>query len=26
VLCPKHAKELDGVLKGIGERVGDNLG
>jgi len=23
VLCPKHAKELDGLLKGIGGRLGD---
>ena len=23
VLCPKHAKELDSVLKGIGGRLGD---
>jgi hypothetical protein len=23
VLCPKHAKELDGSLKGIGGQLGD---
>jgi hypothetical protein len=26
VLCPKHAKELDGMLKGIGGRLSDIVG
>jgi hypothetical protein len=26
VLCPKHAKELDGMLKGIRGRLGDIVG
>jgi hypothetical protein len=25
VLCPKHAKEFDGTLNGVGSRLGDTV-